>query len=111
MITKQTCDDREVARHALAAYRSPSCTQSLGLSESRGVDEFLLKGSPDAPLVQRIGAWLFGLFFLAAGIVFLELARECESGLLILLAIAGLGLGLKVFMNGFRRHRHQKTGS
>jgi hypothetical protein len=73
------------------------------LINSRGVDEFLWKGSPDAPLVQRIGAWLFGLFFLAAGVAFLELARERGSGLLILLALAGLGLGLKVFMNGFRR--------
>jgi len=32
------------------------------LLNGRSVDEFLLKGSPDAPIVQRIGAWIFGLF-------------------------------------------------
>ena len=35
---------------------------------SRGVDEFLWKGSSDAPLVQRIGAWIFGLTFVLGSV-------------------------------------------
>jgi hypothetical protein len=45
---------------------------------ARSVDAFLWRGSPDAPLVQRIGAWLFGSMFV---------------------------LGVKVFLNGCKRRK------
>jgi hypothetical protein len=38
------------------------------LINSRGVDEFFWKGSPNPTVVQRIAAWLFGLTF--TGIAF-----------------------------------------
>jgi hypothetical protein len=39
---------------------------------SKGVDEFLWRGSPDAPLVQRIGAWIFGITFMFLGAMFVS---------------------------------------
>jgi hypothetical protein len=42
----------------------------------RTVDEFLWKGSPDASLVQRIGACLFGIAFVLVGIGLVEVDRE-----------------------------------
>ena len=46
------------------------------LMNGRSVDEFLWKGSPDAPLVQRMGAWIFGLAFMliAVGVIAAGLA-------------------------------------
>jgi hypothetical protein len=75
------------------------------LVNSRGVDEFFWKGSPDAPLIQRIGAWLFGLFFLAGGLSLLMIARERRSWLVLMMSAAGFLLGARVFFNGFRRGR------
>lgn len=77
----------------------------------RNVDEFLWKGSPDAPLVQRIGACIFGVVFMLGGVGMIESVREMSpdrkspasvfvSVLIALLFVLG---GLKVFMNGFRR--------
>ncbi len=37
---------------------------------SSGVDAYFLRGDSKAPLVQRVGAWIFGALFLLAGIVF-----------------------------------------
>jgi hypothetical protein len=34
------------------------------LINSRGVDEFFWKGSPNPTVVQRIAAWLFGFIFI-----------------------------------------------
>jgi hypothetical protein len=39
------------------------------LINSRGVDEFLWKGSPDPSLVQRLAAFIFGLTFVLLGVV------------------------------------------
>jgi hypothetical protein len=73
------------------------------LRNGRAVDKFLWNGSPNAPLVQRIGAWIFGLTFSLAGVAFLGVARTDGSWPW---ALSGLGLillGAKVFGNGFRR--------
>ena len=42
----------------------------------RTVDAYLWKGNPDAPLVQRIGACLIGLFYMAVGLTVLSFIRE-----------------------------------
>ena len=44
------------------------------LVNSRGVDEFLWKGSPNPTLIQRIAAWLFGLVFIGIASVLLYIA-------------------------------------
>jgi hypothetical protein len=79
------------------------------LLNGRSVDEFLWKGSPDAPLVQRIGAWVFGLTFMLLAMALIEIDRETtpdrKSIALVILAIAFLFVGLKVFLNGFRRRK------
>jgi hypothetical protein len=32
---------------------------------SSAVDAYFLRGNPKAPIVQRVGAWIFGAFFFA----------------------------------------------
>jgi hypothetical protein len=75
------------------------------LINSRGVDAFLWKGSPDAPLVQRIGAWIFGLTFVLLGVVFVVIARNERSWIGIVVSIAPFLIGGRVFLNGFRKRK------
>jgi hypothetical protein len=49
------------------------------LRNSRSVDEFLWKGSSDAPLVQRAGAWIFGLTFILLSLALLDVAYEKQA--------------------------------
>ena len=81
---------------------------------SSSVDGFLWKGSENAPLVQRIGAWIFGFFFMLMGVVFIEIDREIEdyrkSILAVIVGVAFFMVGIKVFRNGFRR-RKAKTSN
>ena len=73
------------------------------IKNSRGVDEFLWKGSPNAPMVQRIGAWIFGLFFLMAGLSFLDVAYERQAPLVLVISLAFFALGTRICLNGFRK--------
>jgi|SRR5271163_3212864 len=83
---------------------------SDALVNSKSVDEFLWKGSPDAPLVQRVGAWMFGLFFILFGFVFMDIAYEKHDGLFgVLLSFGWFLLGGKIFLNGFKKRRIKKT--
>jgi len=72
---------------------------------SRNVDAFLWKGSPDAPLVQRLGAWIFGLFFFVCGLCFIDIAQRKHSWEVLIYSILVFLLGGKVFRNGFRRRK------
>ena len=72
------------------------------LINSRGVDAFLLRGSPNPTLVQRIGAWLFGLSVIAAGIVFLIFVWQDGAWFLGVLVIGLFALGVRIFYNGCR---------
>jgi len=84
----------------------------------RSVDEYLWKGSPEAPLVQRVGAWLFGGLFMVSGVSMIEAIREMSPDrkspasviVGVLIAVLFFGVGLKVFINGFQRRRrdHRK---
>jgi len=76
----------------------------------RAVDAFLLRGSPNPPLVQRIVAWMLGIVFMGCGIAVLNTAIEDrhEDGLTLslvggIIALAWFLLGVKVFRNGFPR--------
>jgi hypothetical protein len=80
------------------------------LVNSRSVDKFLLRGSADASLVQRMAAWLWGLAFLAASALLLvagrQFAGEGGTGMLFL-SIPVFFLGTKIFLNGFRRPKRK----
>lgn len=73
------------------------------MHNSKSVDEFLWKGSPDAPLVQRIGAWIFGLFFILCGLGWFAAAYERHSRIFGICSIPWFFIGARVFLNGFRR--------
>jgi hypothetical protein len=79
------------------------------LVNSRGVDEFLWKGSPDAPLVQRVAAWLFGIVFILAGVGWLAGAYQKHWWGICLLSIVWFYVGARVFLNGFRKRRTKKS--
>jgi hypothetical protein len=75
------------------------------LVNSRAVDVFLWRGSSDAPLVQRIGAWLFGLLYLGFGVVLWSIARREKLLPLAVISAASFLLGAKIFLNGFLKKR------
>ena len=78
---------------------------------ARSVDVFLWRGSPNPPLVQRIGAWLFGLTYIGLGLalssVALRLHNEerswIRSVVVILISFSSVPVGIKIFRNGFPR--------
>lgn len=83
----------------------------------RSVDAFLWNGSPNPPLIQKIVAWMFGLFFLALtalglfamvlgahrGIVFGDRVAWILATLPI--AVVCAYVGIRIFRNGFARRR------
>jgi hypothetical protein len=75
------------------------------MKNSSSVDEFLWKGSPDAPLVQRMGAWIFGITFMVAGLAVLLITHKEQSWIDIVVSIVSFSIGIKVFLNGFRRRK------
>lgn len=76
------------------------------LINSRGVDEFLWRGDPNAPLVQRMAAWIFGIFFIVVGgFGFLAVAYQKGWWAFGVLSIVWFLVGGKVFLNGFRRRK------
>lgn len=62
------------------------------VSNARRIDEVLFRGSADAPLVQRIGAWLMGLAAILVGIG-LILVGVKEALLAIVLGFVFVVLG------------------
>ena len=76
---------------------------------SRGVDEFLWKGDPNAPLVQRMAAWIFGIVFLLIGLGWLDVGYEKHWLIFAVLSIVWFLLGGKVLLNEFRRHKAEKS--
>ena len=72
------------------------------LINSRGVDAFLWKGSPNPSMVQRIGAVLFGLFFICGAVMFASICAERHS-LWGILAFVFLYAGAKVLRNSWPR--------
>jgi hypothetical protein len=76
---------------------------------SSSVDGFLWKGSENPPLVQRMGAWIFGITFMLLGMGMIEIDREIEdyrkSILAVIVGVVFFLAGMKVFRNGFRRRK------
>ncbi|MGD0629420.1 MAG: hypothetical protein ABR987_08710 [Terracidiphilus sp.] len=102
MSTKQDQAIEEVR----AKQRNTLWPETIG--NRRSVDAFLWKGSPDAPLVQRIAAWVFGGFFILGSIAWLDAAFKRHSILVGVLSIAWFLVGGKVFLNGFRKRKVEK---
>ncbi len=73
------------------------------IRNSRSVDAFLWKGSPNAPLVQRIAACIFGFTFILIGLGWVAVAYEKHSRVFGVLSIVWFAVGARVFLNGFRR--------
>ena len=76
----------------------------------RSVDVFFWRGSPNPTVVQRIAAWLFGLFWMAMGSAWLAGTLSAHNkrdneGLWITAAIAVpcYLVGIRIFCNGFPR--------
>jgi hypothetical protein len=80
------------------------------LVNSRNVDKFLWKGSPNPTLVQTIAACLFGLTFFIAGIATLRFARQ-EGLPVVIIGVGALLLGVRVFLNGFPKRKPGIGGS
>lgn len=75
------------------------------LRNSRFVYAFLWKGSADAPFVQRVGAWIFGSFFILVVLAILGLGLQKRSWQADLFSVLWFLLGGKIFLNGCRRSR------
>ena len=98
---EETQKRKKEVREFLAEQRNVARSETL--LRSHGAEEPLFKGSPNAPLVQRIGAFVFGLFFILAGVVFLTLGFQRYSLILGLFAIGWFLVGGRVLWNAFRR--------
>lgn len=66
------------------------------------VDEYLWKGNPKAPTVQRVGAAIFGVMFLIFAGMFIYMAAEEKVWLLYLVSLAPGYIGLRTLRNGFK---------
>jgi hypothetical protein len=66
-------------------------------------DRFLLNGAPHPSSMQRAAAWIFGAWFIAIGIVFVDVARGSGSFPVVVAASICLLLGFWIFRNGFAR--------
>src|SRR6266404_8742491 len=78
----------------------------------RAVDVFLWRGSPNPLLVQRIGAWMFGLLFIGSGLLLFSVAapmviEEDHSwigvAVIALISLSFVLIGMRIFRNGFPR--------
>jgi hypothetical protein len=74
------------------------------LRNSRSVDVFLWKGSPAPTLVQRIGAWAFGLFYIGLALLALSLARQTGRRWMAIIVVALVYAGVRMCINGCRGH-------
>lgn len=81
------------------------------MRNSRGVDALFFKGNPDAPMVQRIGCWIFGcsMFFVTATSI--EEFLELRIGFFIVFAIGSALFGGWVFSRGFVGLRQKQHGT
>jgi MFS family permease len=84
--------------------RQQNITWPNYVSNARSVDEALLKGSPNAPMVQRVGAWLFGLAFILAA-VGMVIAGFLATFVERLICTGFILLGVHTFMIGCRKHK------
>jgi hypothetical protein len=77
---------------------------------ARSLDAFLWFGSPNPTRVQSMGAWLLGSLFICMDLPFIFLAAKARDDddsasywLLLLISLAFILLGIRIFRNGFPR--------
>jgi hypothetical protein len=73
------------------------------LRGGRSVDELLFKGSPNAPLVQRIGVMILAILYLGAAASSIAIAVEQGNWLIGVFAAIPFGVGGWFIRNAFRR--------
>ena len=77
----------------------------------RAVDVFLWRGSPNPTVIQRIGAWIFGLQFIASGLLFMLVLvpkrRNFDSppglAIFVIIGLFCFYVGGRIIRNGFPR--------
>jgi len=94
-------DDRKFVEEMAAKQRNILWPNTL--VNSRAVDAFLWRGSPNPSIVQRIAACLPGLTFLTGGVALFSFARQEGSRFLGAFALGWILLGLKVGRNSWPR--------
>jgi len=77
---------------------------------SSAVDAYFLRGNPKAPIVQRVGAWIFGAFFLLAGVVFANFTLKDHSWAEAVSSIVGFLVGVRIILSGFRGFSWRNSG-
>jgi hypothetical protein len=78
------------------------------LRYGRSIDKFLLKGSAHPPIVQKIGAWLIGIWMLLLGGVLLGLTIQARGWVGILVGIVAIVGAVIISGNGFSKTRANK---
>jgi hypothetical protein len=73
------------------------------LRGGRSVDELLFKGSPNAPLVQRIGVIVLALCYILAGLSFVLMAFEGRHWFLAAFAVLIFAVAGLFIRNAFRK--------
>jgi hypothetical protein len=80
------------------------------LRNSRGVDQLFWHGSPQATVIQEVGALVFGLGFLCVGISFLYWSTQTSSLFIRFLGALLLCLGVRVSFKVFFPTKLNKAG-
>jgi hypothetical protein len=75
------------------------------LQNGRSIDDFLWKGSSHPPLVQRLGAWLIGVWSFMVGLFVLAITLQAKLWVWTFLGIGCMLLGGRIIFNGFGGHR------
>ena len=75
------------------------------LVNSKSVDKFLFTGCANPSLLQRVGAWIFGLMFFVLGVVSVEIGRQTDTSPYKFVGLLFVLLGVVVFRNGFPKRK------
>ncbi len=77
----------------------------------RALDAFLWKGSEDATLGLRIVAWFTGIVFVGLGLLMLSMEHSAPGWVGVVVGLASISLGGRIFFNGCRRRKPAKESS
>jgi hypothetical protein len=86
------------------ASHKPSLVFPEKVDPPGNIDLFLWRGSAYLSVVQRIAAWVTGLFFVSAGVEFIMIAREDGEMPFGAIGIGAILLGAHTIRSGCRRH-------
>lgn len=75
------------------------------LRNTARVDQFLWKGSPSPTRIQRVGLWIFALFYLGAAASFIAIGFYSRAYVMVALGLLAAGFGARTLRNAFRIQR------